>query len=85
MLHMPAHLQSGNRNLPRRVDSLANSKGPFFTELEEELLDIKRVNTHGQEEDLKMALSRMICRVEELVRPSPRSAHLPVVLTVTSQ
>ncbi|KAI0935430.1 hypothetical protein AcV7_003863 [Taiwanofungus camphoratus] len=63
---MPAHLQSGNRNLPRRVDSLANSKGPFFTELEEELLDIKRVNTHGQEEDLKMALSRMICRVEEL-------------------
>ncbi|GBE80291.1 hypothetical protein BKA93DRAFT_572604 [Sparassis latifolia] len=62
MLSVPA-----NRTLPRRVDSLVASKGPYFVEVEEELRDIKRVNSQGQEEDLKLALSRTICRVEELM------------------
>ena len=61
---------SSKNSLPRRTDSLtvAASSAPKFTEIEEELHDIRRVHTHGQEEDLRMALSRMISRVEELVR-----------------
>ncbi|KAH9949032.1 hypothetical protein B0H21DRAFT_165737 [Amylocystis lapponica] len=66
MLNTPAHLQSGNRGLPRRVDSLVASKAPYFIEIEDELRDIRRVNAQGQEEDLRFALTRMISRVEEL-------------------
>ncbi|KZT10581.1 uncharacterized protein LAESUDRAFT_711102 [Laetiporus sulphureus 93-53] len=52
--------------LPRRVDSFIASKMPFFTQLDDELRDVKRVHSQGQEEDLRMALGRMISRVEEL-------------------
>ncbi|THH31414.1 hypothetical protein EUX98_g2781 [Antrodiella citrinella] len=59
---------SQKSSLPRRTDSLtiAASSAPKFAEIEEELHDIRRVHNHGQEEDLRMALSRMISRVEEL-------------------
>ncbi|KAI0784683.1 hypothetical protein C8Q75DRAFT_778354 [Abortiporus biennis] len=59
-------LAAGKQGLPRRTDSLAPGMAPIFSELEDELRDVRRVNAQGQEEDLKMALSRMISRVEEL-------------------
>ncbi len=74
MIHMPlpTHFQSSNRNLPRRVDSLQAGaqavKNPYFIELDDELRDIRRVHSQGQEEDLRYALSRTINRIEELVR-----------------
>jgi hypothetical protein len=55
-------------NLPQRTDSLGAVKAATFSQIEEELRDVKRVHSHGQEEDLRMALSRTISRVEELVR-----------------
>ncbi|KAI0829764.1 hypothetical protein BC628DRAFT_1314549 [Trametes gibbosa] len=63
---LPSHFQSSNRSLPRRVDSLKITKAPFFQELEDELVDTKRVHAQGQEEDLRYALNRTINRVEEL-------------------
>ncbi|KAI0332274.1 hypothetical protein GY45DRAFT_1246902 [Cubamyces sp. BRFM 1775] len=64
---LPTHFQSTtNRSLPRRVDSLKATKGPYFNELEDELRDVKRVHAQGQEEDLRYALNRTINRVEEL-------------------
>lgn len=54
-------------SLPQRTDSLGVLKSMAFSQIEEELRDIKRVNSQGQEEDLRMALSRTISRVEELV------------------
>lgn len=66
MLRMARHLRTDSGSLPRRIDSL---KAPVFAEIEDELRDIKRVHSQGQEEDLRLALSRMISRVEELVRP----------------
>ncbi|KAI0644710.1 hypothetical protein C8Q79DRAFT_791555 [Trametes meyenii] len=70
MIHMPlpSHFQSttANRSLPRRVDSLKTNKGPNFSELEDELRDVRRVHAQGQEEDLRYALMKTITRVEEL-------------------
>ncbi|KAI0769412.1 hypothetical protein BD413DRAFT_613951 [Trametes elegans] len=63
---LPSHFQQSNRNLPRRVDSLKAPKGPNFSELEDELRDIRRVHLQGQEEDLRYALNRTINRIEEL-------------------
>ncbi|KAI8992924.1 hypothetical protein BD414DRAFT_458322 [Trametes punicea] len=63
---LPTQYQSTNRSLPRRVDSLKATKGPYFAEVEDELRDIKRVHAQGQEEDLRYALDRTINRVEEL-------------------
>ncbi|RPD58668.1 hypothetical protein L227DRAFT_587064 [Lentinus tigrinus ALCF2SS1-6] len=62
---LPTHFQSSNR-LPRRVDSLKPNKAPYFNELDDELRDIRRVHSQGQEEDLRYALSRTINRIEEL-------------------
>ncbi|KAI0364416.1 hypothetical protein BV20DRAFT_859163 [Pilatotrama ljubarskyi] len=63
----PSHFQStASRSLPRRVDSLKATKGPYFSELEDELRDIRRVHAQGQEEDLRYALNRTITRIEEL-------------------
>ena len=56
--------------LPQRSDSLGAVKSAPFTQIEEELRDVRRVHSQGQEEDLRMALSRTISRVEELVRES---------------
>lgn len=40
---------------------------PIFTAVDDDLKDAKRVGTHGQEEDLRAALGKIILRVEELV------------------
>ncbi|KAI0708925.1 hypothetical protein C8T65DRAFT_708447 [Cerioporus squamosus] len=63
---LPTHYQSSNRNLPRRTDSLKPTKAPYFNEVDDELRDIRRVHSQGQEEDLRYALSRTINRIEEL-------------------
>jgi hypothetical protein len=40
----------------------------YFSSVDEEMRDCKRVQRQGQEEDLREALSRMMTRVEEMVR-----------------
>ena len=72
---MARHLRTDSGSLPRRIDSLIAHKAPVFTEIEDELRDVKRVHSQGQEEDLRMALSRMISRVEELVCPLALLKH----------
>ncbi|KAF7790077.1 hypothetical protein EIP86_001027 [Pleurotus ostreatoroseus] len=62
----PIPATSSQRTLPTRVDSLNSSKHATFNQIEEELRDVRRVHSQGQEEDLRMALSRTISRVEEL-------------------
>lgn len=75
------------RPLPQRTDSLNPSKSTaVFAQIEEELRDVRRVHSQGQEEDLRMALSRTISRVEELVRPQlirrlPHSDDQTVVIS----
>lgn len=65
----PVPVPTGNRSsLPYRTVSLGPQQAVAFTRIEDELHDIKRVHSQGQEEDLRMALSRTIGRVEELVR-----------------
>ena len=58
--HSPRHRP------PPRDDSLHHNGE--LTGLRDELRDFKRVHDQGQEEDLRMALSRTITKVEELVR-----------------
>ncbi|KAI0088099.1 hypothetical protein BDY19DRAFT_985786 [Irpex rosettiformis] len=64
----PVPTSSGVRtaSLPTRTVSLASTQAATFTAIEEELRDVRRVHSQGQEEDLRMALSRTIGRVEEL-------------------
>jgi hypothetical protein len=52
------------------LDGLHQSQSQFAS-VQDELRDIKRVHTQGQEEDLKMALGRAITRIEELVSCRP--------------
>ncbi|KAI0058710.1 hypothetical protein BV25DRAFT_1919030 [Artomyces pyxidatus] len=55
------------RTIPKRSDSInAVKNAQFFTSIDEELRDSKRVQRQGQEEDLREALSRIMLRVEEL-------------------
>lgn len=65
----PPSFSSSSRILPKRTDSLlVNQKNAqLFSTIEDEVRDCRRVGTHGQEEDLRQALDRMIGRVEELV------------------
>lgn len=60
---------SSSRALPKRTDSLLSNPNysQLFSTIEDEVRDCRRVGTHGQEEDLRQALDRMIGRVEELV------------------
>ena len=44
-----------------------------FQGLDDELHDARRVLSHGQEEDLRYALDRVLNKVEELVSPHPAS------------
>lgn len=60
----PAH--SPRHRPPPRNDSL-HQNGELVG-LHDDLKDFKRVHDQGQEEDLRMALSRTITKVEELVR-----------------
>jgi hypothetical protein len=60
---------SNSRPLPQRTDSLNTVKHPnYFESIDEELRDCERVRRQGQEDDLREALSRMMARVEEMVR-----------------
>jgi len=58
--HSPRHRP------PPRDDGLRHNGE--LAGLHDELRDFKRVYDQGQEEDLRMALSRTITKVEELVR-----------------
>jgi hypothetical protein len=58
--HSPRHRP------PTRNESLQQSGE--LEGLQDQLRDFKRVHDQGQEEDLRMALSRTITKVEELVR-----------------
>lgn len=40
---------------------------PIFAAIGDDLRDARRVGTHGEEEDLRSALDKVIGRVEELV------------------
>ena len=69
---MPVFPSTSSNGLPRRTDSLnATQQKPashaVFGAVEEELHDAKRVEKHGQEDDLRYALGMVIRRVEELV------------------
>ncbi|KAF5345781.1 hypothetical protein D9758_011889 [Tetrapyrgos nigripes] len=76
MLHFPssAFPNTGPNGLPKRSDSFRNlnatqqksSSDPMFLKIEEELHDARRVQQHGQEDDLRMALNMVISRVSEL-------------------
>jgi hypothetical protein len=60
---------SNSRPLPQRTHSLNAAKhADYFSSIDEELRDCQRVQRQGQEEDLREALSRMMNRVEEMVR-----------------
>ncbi|KAG5642776.1 hypothetical protein DXG03_002121 [Asterophora parasitica] len=72
MLHFPSTLQNASA-LPRRTDSLnlnaTQQKAPshkIFLTIEEELHDARRVQAHGQEEDLRLALNMLIDRLSQL-------------------
>ncbi|KAI0044444.1 hypothetical protein FA95DRAFT_1497051, partial [Auriscalpium vulgare] len=55
------------RPVPKRIDSVnAVKNAQFFTSIDEELRDAKRVQRQGQEEDLREALSRIMARLEEV-------------------
>jgi hypothetical protein len=57
---------------------------PILMKIEEELHDVRRVQTHGQEEDLRLALDMVINRVTELVWQSciyiGKISHVPIDL-----
>lgn len=57
-----------SRSFPPRSDSITPSHSqPKLPGVADEIRDARRVQTHGQEEDLRDALGQMIGRVEELV------------------
>ncbi|KAH9993539.1 hypothetical protein BJV77DRAFT_997403 [Russula vinacea] len=58
---------SNSRPLPQRTYSLNAAKhASYFSSVDEDLRDCQRVQSHGQEEDLREALGRMMARVEEM-------------------
>ncbi|KAG6860373.1 hypothetical protein C0995_012019 [Termitomyces sp. Mi166 len=72
MIHFPSSLHSSNA-LPNRSDSLklnaTQQKAPthkIFLTIEEELHDARRVHSHGQEEDLRLALNMLIERLSQV-------------------
>ena len=77
---------SNSRPLPQRIHSVnAVKHANYFSAVDEELRDCKRVQRQGQEEDLREALSRIVTRVEEMVRSysDPLDAIVtPDVLTI---
>ncbi len=63
---------STSKPVPQRTSSVNSVKhANFFGPVDEEMRDCKRVQSHGQEEDLREALGRMMARVEEMVRSDP--------------
>jgi hypothetical protein len=70
MLHFPSSLQANSQARPQSLNATQqkSSSDPLFLKIEDELHDARRVRTHGQEDDLKLALDMVISRVTELVR-----------------
>lgn len=73
MIHFPSSLH-GSSTLPSRTDSLklnaTQQKTPthkILLTIEEELHDARRVHSHGQEEDLRLALNMLIERLSQVV------------------
>ncbi|KAH8806919.1 hypothetical protein DL96DRAFT_1630141 [Flagelloscypha sp. PMI_526] len=91
MLHFP----SSGGQVAKRSDSLnatqhlktSSDLSPFFLKVEEELHDARRVKSHGQEDDLRMALAMVIDRVSDmsnrLAEAYRLQADLEVQLNVT--
>jgi hypothetical protein len=73
MLHFPSALRTNSANgVQKRSENLnatqkKSGSNPILLKIEEELHDARRVKTHGQEEDLRLALDMVINRVSELV------------------
>lgn len=71
---MLSNLTLGSPTLQSRISSVRSSvqdlspTSAVFASIDDELHDARRVHSHGQEEDLRYALDRVIKRVEELVR-----------------
>lgn len=78
-LHSPTTMFTSNsRPLPQRTHSVNAAKhANYFSSIDEELRDCKRVQRQGQEEDLREALTRMMARVEEMVRYRWKCSPLP--------
>lgn len=75
MFHFPSTYTSQGSfgGSAKRTDGLnatqqRSSKNPLFLKIEEELHDARRVQSDGQEDDLRYALNMVINRVAELVR-----------------
>ncbi|KIK05239.1 hypothetical protein K443DRAFT_130516 [Laccaria amethystina LaAM-08-1] len=68
MLHFPSSLQANSQARPQSLNATQqkSSSEPLFLKIEDELHDARRVRTHGQEDDLKLALDMVISRVTEL-------------------
>ncbi|KAF8635059.1 hypothetical protein AX17_004039 [Amanita inopinata Kibby_2008] len=94
MLHFPSSFSSssGPNGHVKRADGLnatqsRSQSNPLLLKIEEELHDARRVQSHGQEEDLRAALSMVINRVTEmsslLNEAYKTQAELEVQLNVT--
>lgn len=76
-LHLQPRRTASTTSLPQRSDSLRSERatpktetlslGKVLSATDDDLRDARRVSSHGQEEDLKYALNKLIGRVEELV------------------
>src|SRR6266576_3634736 len=73
---------SNSRPPPQRTHSINAELASYLSYVDEEMRDCKRVQHQGQEEDLREALSRMMTRVEEMVRYHWKSSSLPCNLEV---
>jgi hypothetical protein len=65
------HRTTSASAVPRRSDSLAAGAakpGAIFQLVADDQQDARRVLAHGQEDDLRTALGRVLGRVDELVR-----------------
>src|SRR5712672_519025 len=75
----PTTMFSSNSRPPHQRTHSVNAveHASYFSSVDEELRDCKRVQRQGQEEDLREALSRMMIRVEDMVRYHCKSSRLP--------
>lgn len=77
-LFSPTTMFSSNSRPPSQHTHSINAvkHTSYFGSVDEEMRDCKRVQRQGQEEDLREALSRMMTRVEEMVRYHRKSSPL---------
>jgi len=59
------------------IDVIQAAADPMFSLIHDELHDARRVQKHGQEDDLRAALDMVIRRVESMVRRLPFPCLLP--------